>query len=38
MVGLLQVGLWAGKLDHLERVREGSGKERRPWVDRETRT
>ena len=38
VVGLLQVGLLAGTLEHLEGVREGSGDGRRPGVDRETMT
>ena len=33
VVGLLHVGLWAGTLEHSERVREGSGEGRRPGVD-----
>ena len=38
VVGLLQVGLCAGTLDHLEGVREGSGEGRRPGLDREGMT
>ena len=38
VVGLLQVGLLVGTLEHLEGVREGSGEGRRPEVDRETMT
>ena len=37
-MGLLQVGLWADSLEHLEGVREGSGEGRRPGVNRETMT
>ena len=36
VVGLLQVRLLAGTLEHLEGVREGIGEGRRPGVDRET--
>ena len=38
VVGLLQVGLLVGTLEHFEGVREGSGEGRRPEVDRETMT
>ena len=38
VVGLLQVGLLVGTLEHLEGVREGSGEGRRPEVDRKTMT
>ena len=38
VVGLLQVGLLAGTLEHFEGVRAGIGEGRRPGVDRETMT
>ena len=36
VVGLLQMGLWSGTLEYLKRVREGSGEERRPEINKET--
>ena len=38
VVGLLQVVLWAGTLENLEGVTEGSGEGRRPEMDKETMT